>query len=469
MAGYVEDTIVAVATPPGVGAIAVVRLSGRDAQTIASRVLRCRGGGDAGAAALGESHRARLRMLRDPGSKRPIDEVLVLPMLAPRSFTGEDVVEIHCHGGRLVADLAFRALLTAGARAARPGEFTERAFLNGRLDLCQAEAVADLIEASSEAGLATAWQQLEGGLSRRVRALRDRILDTRALVEAHLDFPEEDLPPDVEAEITTDLAAIGTAVAELAATFDRGRLAREGLRVALVGRPNVGKSSLMNAILGRERALVSAEAGTTRDYIEEPAALGAVRVLLCDTAGLRVAGGEVERAGIERTRALVQSSDAVIVVLDASAPLEAEDALVLATCRARPRVVARNKVDLVSAWEPDEVGRFSEASSGARCVAVSARTGEGLTDLLEAVRQAVGLADRAGEVEVPLVTRARHHVALLETRAALQRAARALRESGLEMVSCELQSATAELDRLVGASDVEGVLDRVFSRFCVGK
>lgn len=457
MPGYVEDTIAAVATPPGVGAIAVIRVSGRAALEIAGRVLR-RNSGEAEAVGF-SSHRARLAVLLEPATGTVIDQVLVLPMLGPRSFTGEDVVEIHCHGSVLITDLTLRALLAAGARPARPGEFTERAFLNGKLDLCQAEAVADLIEASSDAGRAAAWHLLAGGLSRQVLALRDAILDLRALVEAHLDFPEDDLPSDAEQEIASGLAAAREALTVLAATFARGRLAREGIRVALIGKPNVGKSSLLNAILGRDRALVSAEAGTTRDYLEEPAALGALRILLCDTAGLHAEAGAVERAGIERTIDVINAADAVVAVLDASRTLDAEDQVVIEATIGRPRLFVRNKIDLAAAWPGD-----------GSMVEVSARTGQGLEALAGAIARVLPNADMEPTTEAVVVTRARHHVALLAACAALGRSALALDTAqGLEIVACEMQSAILELDRLVGISDVEQLLDRIFSRFCVGK
>ncbi|MEW6272442.1 MAG: tRNA uridine-5-carboxymethylaminomethyl(34) synthesis GTPase MnmE [Thermodesulfobacteriota bacterium] len=460
MPGYVEDTIVALATPPGLAAIAVLRLSGRDARRIAATILGDRPDDERVERLLAGSHRARLAVVRDPDSGVAIDRVLVLPMLAPRSFTGEDVIEIHCHGGTLIPDRIHRALLAVGARAARPGEFTERAFLNGKLDLCQAEAVADLIEASSEAGRAAAWQQLEGGLSRRVLAIRDALLDARALVEAHLDFPEDDLPAEAEAEIGSSLAASTSAIDALAGTFARGRLAREGLRVTLVGKPNVGKSSLLNAVLGHERALVSEQPGTTRDYLEEPAAVGALRILLCDTAGLRGEADEVERAGIARTRQRIASSDVVVAVVDGSAPLDEHDSAVLHACAGRPHVVVRNKSDLPAAWR-------GEPSA----LEVSARTGHGLDALASSIAAALPQAEGPEPTDdAPLVTRARHHVALVRAGDAVRRAQVALDlGQGLDLVSCELQTATTELDRLVGASDAEDVLDRVFSRFCVGK
>jgi len=457
--GYVEDTIAALATAPGTGAIAVLRVSGRDATLIARRVLRAASAPSGADGPPLASHRAALADLCDPTDGSVIDRVLVLPMLAPRSFTGEDVVEIHCHGSVLIAERALRILLGAGARAARPGEFTERAFLNGKLDLCQAEAVADLIEASSEAGRAAAWQHLDGALSRRVVALRGAILDTRAVVEAHLDFPEDDLPPEAARDVAAGIDAAQADTAALLATFARGRLARAGVRVTLAGKPNVGKSSLLNAVLGRERALVSAEAGTTRDYLEEPAALGTLRLLLCDTAGLREDASEVELAGIVRTREVIAAADVVVLVLDASQPRDALDEAALSATSGRPRIVVRNKVDLETAW-PAEPG----------LVDVSARTGEGLAALGEAIVRALPAALPEPVAEPVVITRARHHEALVAVETALVRARRAINdEVPLEMVSCELQVAQLELDRLVGASDSEDLLERIFRRFCVGK
>jgi tRNA modification GTPase len=452
---YVEDTIAAIATPRGTGAVAVLRLSGRDARAVAGRLLRRRG---RDVPLAFESHRARLAVVVDPASGEALDEVLVLPMLAPRSFTGEDVVEIQCHGGALITDRILRALLGCGARAARPGEFTERAFLNGRLDLCQAEAVADLIEASSEAGRAAAWHQLEGSLSRAVASLHDRLIDLRALIEAHLDFPEDDLPESAAREIESGLGTLAAELHRLAATFERGRLAREGIRVVLLGKPNVGKSSLLNAILGRERALVSEEPGTTRDYIEEPAALGRLSILLCDTAGVRAESGTIERVGIARTLDRTSAADLVVVVLDRSAPLDDEDAAVLAVAVDRPHLVVRNKADLPAAWT-NEIPAHD----------VSARSGLGLAALASALEQAV-LANEKLVDEPVMVTRARHHEALVACGDAVGRARRVFdMDAGLELVACELQSGTAELERLLGSVDADDLLDRIFRRFCIGK
>ncbi|MEO2169880.1 MAG: tRNA uridine-5-carboxymethylaminomethyl(34) synthesis GTPase MnmE [bacterium] len=460
MASYFEDTIAAIATPRGAGAIAILRLSGVDAYTIAGKLLRR---ADGAALSLDDSHRARRARLLDGTEDRPLDEVLVLPMLGPGTATGEDCVEIHCHGGAFLLDLALRATLAAGARAARPGEFTQRGFLNGRLDLCQAEAVADLAEAGSQAGLHAAWQQLEGGLSQRIHRLRDQLLDTRALVEAHLDFPEEDLPAETQRELETAQASVVQEMEALAATFARGRLAREGVRLVLAGRPNVGKSSLMNALLGRERALVSEVPGTTRDYLEEPLAIGDLQALLSDTAGIHVTRNVIEMAGVARSREQIEAADILLVVFDGSKPLSAMDREILEDTAGRPRLLLRNKSDLDEAWSASSLGATS------RLLPVSAKTGSGLAPLCQAVLEMLP-ADGETVVEKVVVTRARHHEALTSAGAAAARAGELLSAGGgLDLVACELQAATAELDALVGLSTPEDVLDRIFERFCIGK
>ena len=460
MAGYTEDTIAAVATASGPAAIAIIRLSGRDAFAVASGMLTGREGKNP--PDFQASHRARRAVLCSPDDGKPIDEVLVLPMHAGQSPTGEDVVEIHCHGGSLLTQRALAAALHAGARAARAGEFTERAFLNGRLDLCQAEAVADLAQATSEAGLKAAWQLLEGGLSRQVSTLRDALLDTRALLEAHLDFPEEEIPPETEKELAANLDAVAHDLSELAATFRRGRLAREGARIALVGKPNVGKSSLMNALLGRERALVSESAGTTRDFLEEPLDLGGLQALLSDTAGLRDATDPLERAGVERSHAQIGAADLLVVVADGSKPLSSDDHAVVERLAQAKCLLVRNKCDRPLVWEADSLGIDA-------VVTVSATEGLGLDELCRKALEMLSWSSEAAGEDV-LVTRERHQAALREaSKATLAGRTLLNNQEGLDLVACELQAATAALDALVGVSSPEDVLDRIFAKFCIGK
>ena len=464
MAAYLEDTIVAIATAPGAGAISILRLSGRDAVQIASAILDRREGAGPLEFDRGESHRARRAQLVRTSTREGIDDVLVLPMLAPRSYTGEDIVEVHCHGGRVIAALALESAMSAGARSARPGEFTERAFLNGRLDLLQAEAVADMIAASSAAALRAAHRQLGGDLSGRVLEERDRILDTRALVEAHLDFPEEDLPSGVEEELRREILAAHERLGRLAASYDRGRLVRDGVRVVLVGRPNVGKSSLLNALLGRERALVSAEAGTTRDYLEEPLAIGDLEVLLYDTAGIRDGRSKVERAGVERSTERMQEADILVLVLDGSKPLQPADEEIWAQAQERPVVLVRNKADLPAAWTEAPFARGNRTEP----IAISATEKTGLSALTAAIDGAAPTAT-VGDDEL-VVTNLRHHDGLLKSVGHLQIASELLgNERELELVAAELQLACHCLDELVGRSDNEDVLDRIFSKFCLGK
>ncbi len=461
MSAYVEDTIAAIATGAAPGAVSILRLSGRDAVPIAGRILRTRGGAPARLGPEG-SHRAIHMRVERPADARVLDDVLVVPMLAPRSYTGEDVVEIHCHGGRVVSDLVLRASLAAGARAARPGEFTERAYLNGRLDLCQAEAVADVVTARSEAAVHAARRQLDGDLSARILDARAGMLDARALTEAHLDFPEEDLPAGAEAELSARTATILTQLEELAATYERGRLVRDGIRVVLAGRPNVGKSSLMNALLGRDRALVSATAGTTRDYLEEPLSVAGLPVLLCDTAGFREARDDVERAGVERTVARLEEADVVLFVADGSEALTAEDEELYRRLADRRVVGVRNKADLEAAWTtPEGPWRLP-------FVPISALRSEGLEDLARAIEAHLPTTTEGSDGLV--VTSARHFECLRRAAEHVTRAVRILGGQGeLELVAAELQQACQALDEIVGRSDIEDVLDRVFSRFCLGK
>ncbi|MEY4948638.1 MAG: hypothetical protein RL698_849 [Pseudomonadota bacterium] len=462
---YVEDTIAAVATAPGPGAIAIVRLSGPQAFALSRKVCIKPDGSPVDFAG---SHRARLAHVVDPSSRRVIDQVLLLPMRGPRSYTGEDSVELHCHGGDLVPRLVLGSLLRAGARPARPGEFTERAFLNGKIDLCQAEAVAELVRASSEAAAELAQSHLEGWLSDSIQKVRDRLLDARCLVEAHLDFPEDDIPVEVIASMDGSLDDARSAVRELLSTYERGRLVRDGARVVLLGRPNVGKSSLLNSLLGRNRALVSREPGTTRDFLEESLTLGdGLRIILVDTAGLRESESEVERAGIEQTRELALSSDAAIALFDGSTRLSPEDREVSAIARSLaargvPILAVRNKADLPpSPWLFADL----EADEGAT-VEVSAMTGQGLPELCCSLEHALAAHDGDSSRERPVICLERH-------RSALERAAEALREISsdqeLEVVAQGLQRAAFELESILGHATTEEVLDRIFERFCIGK
>ncbi len=466
-APYLTDTIAAIATAAGAGAVAIVRLSGPDAFAVARRVLRNAAGGELQAAGL-ESHRARLARFRlsdrasgDGIGAHVVDEVLVLPMRKPRSYTGEDVVEIQCHGGRTVPRLVLERCLAAGARVARAGEFTERAFLNGRLDLARAEAVAALIEARTTAAAHAAARQVTGELSQRLTVWRQDLLDARALAEVSLDFADEDLPDSLESDLRGRLDALQLAISALAATWESGRRLRDGATVVLLGAPNAGKSSLFNALLGRQRAIVAAEPGTTRDWIEEEIAIGGVAVLLRDTAGVRTAEEAVEQAGIRAALELARGADLTLLLLDgARTPDDNDRQLVEATQNLR-RLIVRTKADLAAVWGPTD-GVLPQAA-----VSVSALEESGLTELRA---QVAGQLLQQAETDGLVVLHERHALALARAASHLETAGAILRSGrDLEIVALEIGAAMAALDEILGQCDVEDLLDRIFSRFCVGK
>lgn len=461
-----DDDIAAIATAPGEAGLAVVRVSGPGALAVADRVFR-------GAAPLADAagHTLHHGWASAPGAGgAPVDEVVAAVFRAPRSYTREDVVEFSCHGGALPARLVLEALLAAGARLARPGEFTLRAFLRGRLDLAQAEAVADLIHAETRAASELAIAQLRGALSERLRAFAERAADCAAEVEARVDFAEDvggvEVPPHVVA------AARGLA-GELAAFVGEGawaRAVREGVHVPIVGRPNAGKSTLFNRLLGEERAIVAATPGTTRDRVSEVLELGGVRVTLSDTAGLRGAADPVEAEGVARSRSVMETGALVVWVHDATRAPDAEDAAIAESLRGRRVLLALNKRDLPGAAPPESFAAALAGPLGAGPVAValSARTGEGVAELREALAGALGARD--GGSLAGAVANARHAEALARAVAAFERAAAAggRGEPG-ECVALELREGLAAIEEVTGQRVSEDLLDRVFGRFCIGK
>ncbi len=458
------DTIVAIATPPGQGGIAIVRISGPAAQRVLARLFRARGGKPAEA---WESHRLMLgEVISAPDdSNRPpenIDEAMAVLMRAPRSYTREDVAEIHCHGGAWTAREVLRLAVAAGARVAEPGEFTRRAFENGRLDLAQAEAVMALIGAQGERSARAALRQMQGGVSRRVQAALAEITRLLSGVEAALDFPDEVDAQETAAGLREGAAALA---AELRAACDArgGKLLREGLDVVIAGRPNVGKSTLLNALLGEERAIVTDLPGTTRDTLTERILLGGLVVQLTDTAGLREAGDAVEAIGVSRAQAALRRADLRLIVLDASSPLEDSDRALLADAGAQPCIVALNKGDL-----PPRITRSDllALAPKARILEMTARTGEGIPALLDALRAFAALPDAQ---DAPL-TQQRHIEAATRAADALESACAAL-DAGMppDLASIDLHRAAECLSSITGADAREEVIDAVFANFCVGK
>src|SRR6478672_1443358 len=438
---YEQDTIAAIATPPGEGSIAVIRMSGGDAERIAARIFfRNRD-----EKSKLQSHRLYHGTLRDPRSARAVDEVLLVIMRQPRSYTGEDVVEIHCHGGAFIARRVLQLVLSEGARQAEPGEFTKRAFLNGRLDLSQAEAVLDLIRARTERSAAMALDQASGNLSHWVEELRSHLLSLLVEVEAAIDFPEEEIELLKRQELTQEVAGLTNKISYISDSYEWSRLFNEGAKVCICGRPNVGKSSLLNALLGQERVIVTPVAGTTRDVIEESINLDGLPVVLWDTAGIRDATDEVERIGVSLSREHLEKSQAVIVVLDGSASLTDEDRIFLSSTTKKMGLIAINKIDLEQRVESDQLRQIV---GDKRIVTVSATQGHGIEELRKSLRELILHTD----MEPPFVlTNLRHKSALLCGEQALANAGLALYETQPpELVAVALQQARESLEDVVG-------------------
>ncbi len=454
-----EDTIAAIATSLGEGGLAVIRLSGPQALAVADKIFTP-ARRTAPAPSSCSTHTLHYgRIMRED---RRVDEVMLGIMRAPRSYTKEDVVEIHCHGGLLAAKLVLDAVLAGGARLAQPGEFTKRAFLNGRLDLAQAEAVTDLIGARTELALAAANEQLAGRLSQRINVLRDQLMTVLAHVEAHIDFPDEDIAPDTRDQLAQRLAECGNFMDELLRTANEGRILRRGLRAAIVGRPNVGKSSLLNQLLAQNRAIVSPIPGTTRDTIEETANIRGLPVVFIDTAGLRPSADPIEQEGIRRSREAFARAELILHVLDASEPLTTLDQEYLSELAGSKRLLVVNKVDLPRRLALPEL--YAPAA-----IEVSCRTGLGLEGLKDQIKQRVW----AGEIhleQLQVMINSRHQEALQRARQALQRTLAGLQDNlSLELVALDLRLAVNAVGEIVGKTATEDLLDAIFSQFCLGK
>ena len=454
---FINDTIAAVSTPPGRGGIGIVRLSGPAASSIAAQLVALR-------QPLEPAH-ARLADVLDADNAvgGRIDEAVVTWFAAPHSYTAEDVVEIAAHGSPVILDLLLRHAIALGARLAEPGEFTHRAFLAGKLDLTQAEAVRDLIDAQTLTQARQAASQMGGALSRRVQPLKHSLVELIALLEAGIDFAEDDVAVTPQAEIARRIDALTPPLAALEASFARGRIVHDGLTLAIVGRPNAGKSSLFNRLVERERAIVTAAPGTTRDLVTERIALDGIPIELVDTAGLREAQEEAEQMGIARSREALADAAIVLVVLDATQPLNDEERTLLASIEGRPAVVVINKCDL----DPDLGGTKHPLAVSTPVLHTSAITGEGILNLRQRI---VALATGGAAAEPGMLTSLRHQQAIATARTALDDAARANSE-GIphEMILIDLYRALWALDSLTGQTTPDDVLNLIFSTFCIGK
>lgn len=457
-----DDVIAAIITPPGIGAIGAVRISGTDSWRVAAQVLRTRRG-DVPAA---RDRRMRLARAVHPRTGALIDEVLFVLMKGPRSYTGEDVVEIYCHGGHVVVRLLLDAVFAAGGRAAEPGEFSRRAFLNGRMDLSQAEAVVDLIEARTERGAEAALQQLGGRLGRAIGSVEEELLLAVAGVEAWLDFPEDDIERTELEGLNDQIARWLEKLSAMLEGSKAGSLLREGVTAAIVGPPNVGKSSLLNAVARQNRAIVTEYPGTTRDAIEEWVDVLGIPVRLVDTAGIRETDDPIERLGVERSREFLERADVVLFMVDAAAGASRVDRVLYSQLEGKPAVVVLNKTDL-----PERV-TLLEAQSlfpGRPVVRMSLKDGSGLEEL---ERELVSLVHGGvvPPVDSVIISRDRHRQAIRDAIVALEQARTGIEQfRELDLIVADLRGALQALGRITGRSIEESVLATIFSRFCVGK
>jgi tRNA modification GTPase len=477
-----DDTIVAIATPPGRGGLGVVRLAGPEAKAIALPMLRLKrnlepGGavfgelveveaGGAGAAAGGEptlqAGRADPVTVEPPRDRQRIDEVVVTYFAKPHSYTTDDIVEISAHGSPVVLGHIVELALARGARLAEPGEFTMRAFLNGRIDLTQAEAVRDLIESQTLYQAKVASQQLEGAVSRRVQPIKQNLVGLVAALEAGIDFAEDDVSVVPAPQILERISAVLAPLQELARSFAYGKIVHQGLTLAIVGRPNVGKSSLFNRLVERERSIVTSAPGTTRDLVSETVAIGGIPVELVDTAGIRGALDEAESIGVRKSMEALSDADLVLVVVDASLPMAPEDHQLLAQVAERPAILVENKADLAS---------FETAAlvSSLERVRTSALTGEGIPELRAEIFRHIG-GEPGAQAETGFLTNLRHQELVARSTAALDAARTAVgNKIPHEMLLMDLYNALHPLDEITGATTTDDILSLIFSTFCIGK
>lgn len=462
------DTIAAIATAivPEQGSVGIVRVSGPEAVAIARTLFQAPG------RQTWESHRILYGLIRQPQTQQVVDEALLLLMLAPRSYTREDVVEFQCHGGMMAVQQVLQLCLAQGARLAQPGEFTLRAFLNGRLDLTQAESIADLVGARSPQAAQMALAGLQGKLAQPLRQLRTTCLDILAEIEARIDF-EDDLPPLDEADIKNRLQAALQTVKELLATAEQGELLRSGLKVAIVGRPNVGKSSLLNAWSQSDRAIVTDLPGTTRDVVESQLVVGGIPVQILDTAGIRETTDRVEQIGVERSRRAAQTADLVLLVIDATSGWTAADQAIYQQVRDRPLILVLNKTDqlgtplTVAGQEQESLGTASPVPGP--IVKTAALLNQGITELEQAILDTVHTG-QLHAANLDLAINQRQAAALQHTQTALQHVSHTIaNQLPLDFWTIDLRNAIHTLGQILGEEVTESVLDQIFSRFCIGK
>lgn len=447
------ETIAAIATPPGEGGVAIIRISGNDALVIASRLFTH-------SIFNYESHTAHFGQVKNEKGE-PVDDVLLLVMYGPRSYTGENTVEIHCHGGSLITRRVLDTVLNAGARLALPGEFTFRAFINGKLDLAQAEAVQSLICAKNERALDAAENQLQGALSHSFHEFQDKLTQIAAVLEAWVDFPEEGLEFATLEQISSDIETVCSSMEKLLSSYHSGKIIHEGLSLCLIGAPNVGKSSLMNALLGKERAIVSATPGTTRDVLEDYIRLGSLHFKLSDTAGIRESTEEIELEGIRRSKKMLQEADLILCLLDATKGFSDEDKEILSLVPQEKTILVWNKIDLphhtpLSLPFPHQVS-------------LSAKKRIGLENLIQTIETLIWDRGPPSKEEI-VITHVRHKEALSAAIISMKKVLEGLRqEVSPEFLTCDIKQALFEIGKIFGVNVTEEILSAIFQKFCIGK
>jgi tRNA modification GTPase len=460
-----EDTIAAVATPPGGGGIAIIRISGPKSSEVPALIFRSGREGIQGRTL--DSHRLYHGHVTNPSTNEIVDEVLCVLMKSPNSYTGEDIVEIHSHGGHLVPKRILEILFGLDIRPANPGEFTLRAFLNGRMDLAQAEAVSDIINARTEEGLKQAEIQLEGALSRSITGFKERALDILAEIEAQVDFPEDEVDPITKDAMASHINSLISGINSLLATYEEGRIIKNGVKTAILGKPNVGKSSLLNMLLMKERAIVSPLPGTTRDFIEESIDVGGIPLVLIDTAGIRKTYDEIEHEGVRLAKKKAEEAELLLIVLDGSEALDRDDMEVLKGAVGKKAIVILNKTDKGIKLNPETL---SHQACKNRIVHTSAKMGTGIEELKDSVRRLLTDGNSPRDGSEIILTELRHKLSL-ESSANRLSAFLELLEKGEspEFLAIELRAALDSFGEITGEVTTEDILGRIFSKFCIGK
>ena len=450
---YPGETIAAIATPPGEGGVAIIRLAGENAVEIGEKVF-------SGPVRTYKTHTAHFGKIRNSGGE-VIDEVLLLVMLGAKSYCGETTLEIHCHGGALITRRVLETVLAAGARAALPGEFTFKAFMNRKLDLAQAEAVQELICAKNERALEAAENQLQGRLSKKILSFQTDLTQIAAILEAWVDFPDEGLEFATMDEISEQLVAACQEMKQLVQTFHQGKIIHEGLSVCLVGRPNVGKSSIMNRLLDKERAIVSPIAGTTRDVLEDHLRLNGLNIKISDTAGIRLSDESIEQEGIRRSKAAMLQADLILLVLDANSGLETGDHELFLQAPPSKTLVIWNKIDLPTLPLPEIPFTYF--------VSLSAKENIGMDLLHKAIDEIIWKNGPPSKEEL-VITNVRHKDSLIKSIEALERVINGLKAGvSPEFLTCDMRAALSELGKIIGCDITEDILSAIFSKFCIGK